>query len=348
VAAHLPPQQETAKIEVGATVEVLETFKSNSKGDKATLKPGQTGTVVKLDDDGDAFIKFDAHKDKEWVVRANFHKLRIIESWRSAKDHSEEALEVPDTQNRRTRGAALQPTATFSPQGPPQQLAFPVQAPAPIVSQGPITVAPPQYVERASAPPLVKPFQASPVQTQIESRMTALQAQAAAIDNHHAMIEAEFRKVASMQQQVMHSRTKVIEEIQALHGEIEKQKAVGGQLGARGYGIDTLSQTSTSAGPPSLMDEFENMKEGATVTVLEDFMSNSKGAKVQLKVGQKGVVSRVDGDGDVLVKFQDHPDKEWITRNNFDKLRVSKAAKVSKADGPKVTEVSNSGSVCTC
>jgi hypothetical protein len=166
------------------------------------------------------------------------------------------------------------------------------------------------------------------------------------------MIEAEFRKVASMQQQVMHSRTKVIEEIQALHGEIEKQKAAGacvaGLPGARSYAIDVLSQTSTSAGPPSVMDEFENMKEGATVTVLEDFMSNSKADKVQLTVGQKGVVSRVDSDGDVLVKFRDHPDKEWITRNNFDKLRVSKAAKVPKADGPEVTEVDNSGSLCRC
>jgi len=347
VAAHLPPQQESAKIEVGATVEVLEIFKSNSKGDKATLKPGQKGTVVKFDGDGDAFIKFDDHKEKEWVVRANFHKLRAV------TDRSEEAREAPDTERRRTRGVALQPAAACSPRGPPQQLAPPaVQASAPIVTQGPITVAPPQYVEQAPALLLARPVQANPLRTQIESRMAALQAQAAAIDMHHSMVEAEFQKVASMQRQVIHSRAKVIEDIQAMQGEIEKQKAVGawvaGPPGAHSYGIDTLSQTSTSAGPPSMMDEFENMREGATVTVLEDFMSNSKDAKVQLKVGQKGVVSRVDSDGDVLVKFKDHSDKEWITRGNFDKLRVSRAAKVSKADGPKVTEVSNSGSLCTC
>jgi preprotein translocase subunit YajC len=299
------PAVESANIVVGAIVEVLETFKSNSKGDKATLEPGQQGTVVKLDEDGDAFIKFDDHKDKEWVVRANFHKLRAV------TDYSEEAREAPDTEKRRTRGVALQPAVAFSPRGPPQQLAPPVQA--------------------------------SPVQKHMESRVAALQAQAVAMDMHHAMLQAEREKVASMQQQIIQSRTKVIEDIQALQGEIEKQKH-----GVRHYGFDTLSQTSTSAGPPSVMDEFENMKEGATVTVLEDFMSNSKADKVQLTVGQKGVVSRVDSDGDVLVKFRDHPDKEWITRNNFDKLRVSKAAKVPKADGPEVTEVDNSGSLCRC
>jgi len=193
--------------------------------------------------------------------------------------------------------------------------------------------------------------QASPVQKHMESRVAALQAQAAAMDMHHAMLQAEREKVASMQQQIIQSRTKVIEDIQALQGEIEKQKTgawMAGQHGARPYGFDTLSQTSTSAGPLSVMDEFENMKEGATVTVLEDFMSNSKADKVQLTVGQKGVISRVDSDGDVLVKFGDHPHKEWVTRNNFDKLRVSKAVKAPEADGPTVTEVSHSGSLCRC
>lgn len=324
VAAQLLPQQaavptaggavKSAKIEVGAAVEVLETFKSNSKGDKATLKPGQKGTVLKLDEDGDAFIKFDDHTDKEWVVRANFHKLRAV------TDHSGEGQEAPVAEKRRTRGVALQPAAAFSPQEPPQQLS----------------------ALRAPVPPLDM-AKTGPVQKQMESRLTALQAQAAAMDMHQAMLESE-------RERVIQSRTNVIQGIQALHREIEKQKAgsawMVGQPGSRSFGID--SQASTSAGSPSVMDEFENMREGATVTVLEDFMSNSKGARVQLMVGQKGVVSRVDSDGDVLVKFKDHPDKEWITRNNFDMLRVSKAAKVPKADGPAVTEVSNSGSICRC
>jgi len=89
-------------------------------------------------------------------------------------------------------------------------------------------------------------------------------------------------------------------------------------------------------------------KEGATVTVLKDFVSNSLVDKVLLKAGQTGVVSRVDSDGDVLVNFREHPSMEWITRNNFDKLMVSKAEVALKADGPELTEVSNSWSLCAC
>mmetsp|Transcript_75938 Transcript_75938/g.198043 ORF Transcript_75938/g.198043 Transcript_75938/m.198043 type:complete len:377 (-) Transcript_75938:507-1637(-) len=300
---------ESAKIEVGATVEVVEAFKSNSKGDRATLEVGQKGTVVKVDEDGDAFIKFDDHKDKEWVVRANFHKLRFV------TDHAEETREAPDTEKRRTRGVALQPAAALSPRGPPQQLMPPVQA--------------------------------SPFQKQMESRVAALQAHAAVMDMHHAMLQAERDRVASMQQQVIQSKVRLTEDIQALQAEIEKQKAVAPTAEKPGA-LSFDSQTSTSAGSPSLMDDFESMKEGATITVLEDFKSSSKGAKVQLTVGQKGVVCRVDGDGDVLVQFRDHPDKEWITRNNFDKLRVSRARKVPMAEGPTVTEVSDSGVMCRC
>jgi len=304
------PQQLAPPAQVGAAVEVVETFKSNSKGDRATLEVGQKGTVVKVDEDGDAFIKFDDHKDKEWVVRANFHKLRFV------TDHAEETREAPDTEKRRTRGVALQPAAALSPRGPPQQLMPPVQA--------------------------------SPFQKQMESRVAALQAHAAVMDMHHAMLQAERDRVASMQQQVIQSKVRLTEDIQALQAEIEKQKAVAPTAEKPGA-LSFDSQTSTSAGSPSLMDDFESMKEGATITVLEDFKSSSKGAKVQLTVGQKGVVCRVDSDGDVLVKFRDHPDKEWITRNNFDKLRVSKApTKVPKAQDPMVTEVSNSGAMCRC
>merc|ERR1712151_484632 len=100
------------------------------------------------------------------------------------------------------------------------------------------------------------------------------------------------------------------------------------------------------------MDEDESMKEGAAILVLEDFMSNSKADNVLLKVGQKGAVFKLDGDGDALIKFEDHPHKEWVTKKNFHKLRESKAKKVAnsekKAEGPTVTEVSNSTDVCKC
>jgi len=302
---------ESAKIEVGATVEVVEAFKSNSKGDRAALQPGQRGTVVKLDEDGDAFIKFDDHRDKEWVLRANFHRLRVVAG------HPEAAQEAPDMEARRPRGvAAPRPAAGGSPRGPPLH---PV--------------------------PAVQPGQA---QAQMESRVAMLQAHAAAMDVHHAALQAEHERVTSMQQQVLQRKMRVIEHIQALQGEIEKQKALAPRTAGKPQDRSFDSDASTSAGSPSATDEFEDMQEGATVTVLEDFKSNSKAAKVQLMVGQKGVVCRVDGDGDVLVQFRDHPDKEWITRNNFDKLRVSRARKVPMAEGPTVTEVSDSGVMCRC
>merc|ERR1712087_575664 len=98
----------------------------------------------------------------------------------------------------------------------------------------------------------------------------------------------------------------------------------------RGISLGSDSQGSTTAGSEFSADRGDPMEEGALVVVLEDFMSNSRENKVLLKRGQLGVVSRVDDDGDVLVKFADHRHKEWVTGGNFGKLRVSNAANAAK------------------
>jgi hypothetical protein len=50
---------------------------------------------------------------------------------------------------------------------PPVEPVQTYEAPAPIITQGPVTVAPPQYVERAYAPPPVEPVQAATLATPV-------------------------------------------------------------------------------------------------------------------------------------------------------------------------------------
>lgn len=64
-------------LQVGSIVVVLEDFASNSKG-SVLLREGWQGEVARLDEDGDALISFPDRNLKEWVVKCNFAKLRVL------------------------------------------------------------------------------------------------------------------------------------------------------------------------------------------------------------------------------------------------------------------------------
>lgn len=65
---------------VGAEVLVKEPFLSDSEG-RTELKRGERGTVVRVDDRGDALIDFQAHTKCQWVFHANLvhMAIRVVE-----------------------------------------------------------------------------------------------------------------------------------------------------------------------------------------------------------------------------------------------------------------------------
>merc|ERR1712008_530232 len=67
------------KFVVGAQVVMLEPFMSNQKSNRMELHAGLTGSVVKIDEDGDGQIafQFESGVVKQWVFRHNFHKLQV-------------------------------------------------------------------------------------------------------------------------------------------------------------------------------------------------------------------------------------------------------------------------------
>ena len=58
----------------GSQVQVLKSFKSEVGQNPVTLVLGETGVVEKIDEDGDALIKFTT---KQWIKRKNFPDLYV-------------------------------------------------------------------------------------------------------------------------------------------------------------------------------------------------------------------------------------------------------------------------------
>eukprot|EP00665_Eupelagonemidae_sp_cell47_P017771 gene17771-biopygen8540 len=62
-------------------------------------------------------------------------------------------------------------------------------------------------------------------------------------------------------------------------------------------------------------------KEGDIVAVSSDFMSDSEDA-VLLKKGMKGIIKKIDKEGDANIDFDDLPGYKFVFKKNFDKLRI--------------------------
>lgn len=63
------------------------------------------------------------------------------------------------------------------------------------------------------------------------------------------------------------------------------------------------------------------LKRGDVVMVSEDFISDSEGG-AYLEAGQRGMIVEVDFEGDAYIAFDDHVKKQWVYRQNYDKLRL--------------------------
>jgi hypothetical protein len=283
-------------------------FKSNSKEEKVKLTTGQQGVVIRMDSDGDALIKFDDHPHKEWVCKGNFDKLAAI-----VNEPAPEPEEARTT--RRSRAVVLEQPAPWEQQ---QQVA--------------------------------------PAQTQgFEQQLASLQEELAAIERNQAMILSHQQQLNQMHSQAAVQRAHLTEKMSSLRRSLgqasscQELQVSGGNVmmaparKSRGPVSDnlSLSNASTSAGSAALVDDDVEIKAGFSVTILQDFQCNSKGEKVMLRAGQQGVVSRVDDDGDALIKFDDHQHKEWVARPNFRKLRVEQRH-------VEVEEVSHKDAVCRC
>jgi len=67
----MPASKETKQLEKGDSVEVTNTFDSDSTTAVQLLK-GEIGIVKDIDKDGDAVLEFEGHETKEWVFKKNF------------------------------------------------------------------------------------------------------------------------------------------------------------------------------------------------------------------------------------------------------------------------------------
>ena len=61
----------------GSLVEVLVDFQGQHLNDPMMLRHGMEGTVTKIDDDGDALIRFNSIDEPQWVFNKDFSKLRM-------------------------------------------------------------------------------------------------------------------------------------------------------------------------------------------------------------------------------------------------------------------------------
>lgn len=310
------PVATEAKIEAGTRVVVTKRFKSNTLDDKVMLQEGQRGTVDRLDGEGDALIKFDGLRRKEWVVTRNFDKLQVVDEHSGAEEEPERPADRGST-GRRSRAASLPPASVASQLPQSQQVA-------------------------ASTPTGLTRKQ------MVQAQMNSLQVQASVIDMHQEILQSHVDKLAAMQQQIVDSKSLTLQHISVLRGGLSKPLGpwIPNQAGTQALAEERCGSTttsSTSAGSNSLVHEESEIQEGASIEVIQGFKSNSKDDKVELQPGQKGIVSRLDHDGDALIKFYDHKDKEWVARRNFGKLRV-----LSKTDQVQVHEVGHSAVVCRC
>ena len=79
-------------------------------------------------------------------------------------------------------------------------------------------------------------------------------------------------------------------------------------------------------------DEKEAICQGAVVQVVKDMQSNSKNP-VELPIGLKGEVHKIDKDGDALIAFYGYDAKKWVKKTNFFNLEV--IDKVAETAGVK-------------
>ena len=61
---------------MGATVQVTQTFMSNTKDNSKELPEGTVGHVQTIDEDGDAYIDFESGIGSHWVLKTDVYKLR--------------------------------------------------------------------------------------------------------------------------------------------------------------------------------------------------------------------------------------------------------------------------------
>lgn len=76
---------------------------------------------------------------------------------------------------------------------------------------------------------------------------------------------------------------------------------------------------------------------GASVTVREALTSGDA-AGVPLKVGQKGVVKRIDGDGDAVIDFSHHPKLLWVLKSKFRHLHYAGAGEEKRRTGTVIAK----------
>jgi len=65
----------------------------------------------------------------------------------------------------------------------------------------------------------------------------------------------------------------------------------------------------------------KSLKEGDVVIVKAGFQSNSK-KSVRLRQGVTGRISKIDEDGDALIRFDDIDSRQWVLASNFHHLQV--------------------------
>jgi CRP-like cAMP-binding protein len=84
--------------------------------------------------------------------------------------------------------------------------------------------------------------------------------------------------------------------------------------------------SSTPALPTTLLDLTpvqKVFKSGTAVMVNEDFKSDNDDdddTAVLLSRGQRGVIIRLDDEGDALIQFEDHDEEQWVFHVNFPRL----------------------------
>lgn len=84
------------------------------------------------------------------------------------------------------------------------------------------------------------------------------------------------------------------------------------------------------------VSEMAAISEGAFVCVMEMMHSSSKNA-VELSVGLKGKVHKIDKDGDALIAFDGHDTKHWVKQAKLNKLSLVEDAKVVKGQTKSTT-----------
>jgi len=67
--------------------------------------------------------------------------------------------------------------------------------------------------------------------------------------------------------------------------------------------------------------QYRSIEVGRFVFVTQDFQ-NMFDKDVSFKTGERGYVRELDEEGDAQIDFNDHEEGRWISKKNFDKLKV--------------------------